>query len=121
MLVATMVDFQALLDRIDRHDLQLTMDVGHLHCLGELPVEEQILRWGDRIVNVHLEDMVAGVHEHLPLGEGEMDFTRILAALRQIGYQGGVHVELGRHSHVGPQLAEASFRFLSDLSGMPQG
>ena len=38
-------------------------------------------------------------------GEGEMDFPPIIAALAEIGYDGGVHVELSRHSHDGPDAA----------------
>ena len=55
---------------IDAPHLQLTLDVGHLWCQGELPIADYIARWGQRIVNVHIEDMRAGVHEHLMFGEG---------------------------------------------------
>jgi len=66
-------------------------------------------------VNVHLEDMRAGVHEHLMFGEGEIDFPPIFAALRATGYRGGVHVELSRHSHEGPSAARRAMEFLAPL------
>ena len=69
-------------ERAPGRTLQLTLDVGHLYCQGEVPIADYILRFGPRIVNVHIEDMRAGVHEHLMFGEGEMDFPPILAALR---------------------------------------
>lgn len=56
--------------------------------------------------------MRRGVHEHLPFGEGEIDFPPVLEALEATGYQGLTVVELPRHSHAGPQLAEESLRFL---------
>jgi len=56
--------------------------------------------------------MRAGVHEHLLFGAGEMDFPPIMAALTEVGYDGGVHVELARHSHLGPQAAQQSRDFL---------
>jgi len=112
MLIDTMPRFEALARRFRSPSLQLTLDVGHLHCQGELPIEDQIRQWSTRIVNVHIEDMRRGVHEHLMFGEGEMEFPPILAALEESGFSGGVHVELSRHSHVGPAAASEAFRFL---------
>jgi sugar phosphate isomerase/epimerase len=115
MFIDTMSRYQELLDRIDAPHYRLTLDIGHLHCLGETPLADYIARWGSRLVNVHLEDMRAGVHEHLMFGEGEIDFPPIFAALRATGYRGGVHVELSRHSHEGPSAARRAMEFLAPL------
>jgi L-ribulose-5-phosphate 3-epimerase len=115
MLVDTMASFDELCQQVDSPRLQLTLDVGHLHCLGETPIAEVIHTWSDRLVNVHIEDMRQGVHEHLMFGEGEMDFPPILAALARANYHGGVHVELSRHSHDGPNAAAKAFAFLNPL------
>jgi sugar phosphate isomerase/epimerase len=32
-------------------------------------------------------------------GEGDIDFAPVFAALRQVEYTGGLHVEESRHSH----------------------
>jgi L-ribulose-5-phosphate 3-epimerase len=115
MFVDTTARFERLLNWIDAPHLRLTLDVGHLYCQGEVPIADYIARCGPRIVNVHIEDMKAGVHEHLMFGEGEMDFPPILQALRATGYRGGVHVELSRHSHVGPDAARQAFEFLGPM------
>jgi L-ribulose-5-phosphate 3-epimerase len=115
MLIDTTDSFAELLDRVDSPRLKLTLDVGHLHCLGETPIPAVIRRWGKRIANVHIEDMRAGVHDHLMFGEGEMDFPPIIAALAEVGYDGGVHVELSRHSHDAPRVAQRAFDFLSPM------
>lgn len=115
MLIDSMQGFEELLARLGQTDLCLTLDVGHLHCQGEHPIAEQISRWAPRLVNVHIEDMRAGIHEHLMFGEGEIDFPPIFRALVASGYSGGVHVELSRHSHEGPQAARRAFEFLSPL------
>jgi sugar phosphate isomerase/epimerase len=115
MLIDTMASFDELSQQVDSPRLRLTLDVGHLHCLGETPIAGEIRRWSDRLVNVHIEDMRAGVHEHLMFGEGEIDFPPIIATLAEVGYDGGVHVELSRHSHDGPSAAEQAFEFLSSL------
>ena len=115
MLIDTMTSFDELLDRVDSPRLGLTLDVGHLHCLGEGPIPAIIERWNHKLVNVHIEDMRRGVHEHLMFGEGEMDFPPIVAALAECGYDGGLHVELSRHSHAGAAAARQAMEFLKPL------
>lgn len=115
MVIDTMSRFERLLQWIDSPHLQLTLDLGHLYCQGEVPISDYIQRYAQKLANVHLEDMRAGVHEHLPFGEGEMEFPPLIAALAKANYRGGVHVELSRHSHVGPAAARAAFAFLSPL------
>jgi L-ribulose-5-phosphate 3-epimerase len=115
MFIDTMKSFHRLLQWIDVPHLQLTLDMGHLWCQGELPIADYIARWSQRIVNVHIEDMRAGVHEHLMFGEGEMRFAPIIDALAKAGYRGGLHVELSRHSHMAPTAARQAFDFLQPL------
>jgi L-ribulose-5-phosphate 3-epimerase len=112
MFVDTMARYDELCRRLGDERLRLTLDVGHLHCQGERPLADYIERYAARLVNVHLEDMRAGLHEHLMFGEGEIDFGPVMRALAAARYAGGVHVELSRHSHVGPQAARQAFDFL---------
>ena len=115
MLIDSMARFQELLDRVDAPNLRLTLDVGHLHCQGEVPMAHQIRRWSPRLANVHLEGMRRGVHEHLMFGEGEIRFSPVLQALADVGYQGGIHVELSRHSHDAVNVARRAFDFLHPM------
>ena len=112
MLIDSLRGYEELLSRIKGVGLRLTLDVGHVHCQGELPIAEAIRRWAPRLVNVHLDDMRAGLHEHLMFGEGEIDFPPIFQALADAGYPGGVYVELSRHSHEGPSAARRALEFL---------
>lgn len=115
MLVDSMAAFEMLLQRVDTPELWLTLDLGHLHCQGECPIVDVIHRWAPRLVNVHIEDMRAGIHEHLMFGDGEIDFPPLLRALTEVDYAGGVYVELSRHSHEAPTAARRAFEFLSPL------
>jgi sugar phosphate isomerase/epimerase len=115
MFIDTLKSFHRLLQWIDAPHLELTLDVGHLWCQGELPIADYIARWGPRIVNVHIEDMRAGTHEHLMFGEGEMRFAPIIDALAKAGYRGVLHVELSRHSHQAPEAARKAYDFLKPL------
>jgi L-ribulose-5-phosphate 3-epimerase len=115
MFVDTMDKFAELHGRINRPNFGLTLDVGHLHCQGELPIAPHIHRWKDSLWNVHIEDMRRGVHDHLMFGDGEMDFPPIMQALGDIDYRGGVHVELSRHSHDAVNAATKALEFLRKL------
>lgn len=115
MFIDSMSRFQRLLQWVDSPQLKLTLDLGHLYCQGEVPIADYITRFSQYIVNVHVEDMRAGVHEHLMFGEGEMEFPPIIAALGNANYRGGVHVELSRHSHMAPAAAAQAFAVLSPL------
>ena len=72
------IDTFARFDQLDRqisHPLfHLTVDLGHVHCIEEGSIADHLLRWAPRILNLHIEDMVRGVHEHLMFGDGTMDF-----------------------------------------------
>ncbi len=120
MLVDTLAAYDRLLAElaasgVNTSRLRLTIDVGHLHCQGELPIPAKIRQSAGRLANVHIEDMRAGVHEHLMFGEGEIDFPPLIAALAEIGYDGLLSVELSRHSHEGPTAARRAFSFLRPL------
>ncbi len=117
MFLDTMDRFADLHRRVGHPLFGLTLDVGHLHCQGEMPVAPHLRRWGDWLWNVHLEDMRRGVHDHLMFGEGEIDFPAVLAALAEADYQGGVHVELSRHSHDAVATARRALAFLRGCVG----
>jgi L-ribulose-5-phosphate 3-epimerase len=115
MFIDTMAKFEELHNRVNHPRFGLTLDVGHLHCQGELPIAEHIHRWKDRLWNLHIEDMRRGVHDHLMFGEGEMDFAPIFQALREVGSEAGVHVELSRHSHDAVNIARRALEFLRKM------
>lgn len=115
MFIDTMARYDELLERLSVPHFRLTLDLGHLHCQGETPIADYIRRYGPRLANVHIEDMRRGVHEHLMFGEGEIEFPPLFDALREVGYAGGVYVELSRHSHEGPDAARRAIEFLRPL------
>lgn len=117
MFIDTFSRFKQLDERI-RHPLfDLTVDIGHVHCIEDGAVADHLRAWGPRIVNTHIEDMTRGVHEHLMFGEGTIEFEPIVAALREIGYSGGLHVELSRHSHMAVEAVRRSTAFLRPFLG----
>jgi L-ribulose-5-phosphate 3-epimerase len=117
MFIDTMDKFADLHARVNHPAFGLTVDVGHLVCNGELPVSRHLRAWAPVLWNVHIEDMRAGVHDHVMFGEGEVDFDDVFAGLRAAGYAGGVYVELSRHSHDAVNTARRAKAFLERYVG----
>ena len=86
----------------------LTIDVGHLAVTESEPWADHLAAHAEDLIHLHLDDTRNRVHEHLPLGEGEIDWLQIIATLGRIGYAGLALVELSRHSHVAPIAAQRS-------------
>ena len=113
MLVQNLDDWFALRDALGAPPcFGLTLDIGHCQCLESAPVPDCVRRAGPYLVNVQIDDMVRGVHEHLEFGTGEIDFPPVLRALTDAGYAGLVAVELPRHSHAAPAVARESLAYL---------
>ncbi|MGW6746559.1 sugar phosphate isomerase/epimerase family protein [Streptomyces sp. NPDC055025] len=112
-LVPDIAGFHQLRHRLgDPDPLGLTLDIGHCQCLEPASPVDCVREAAPWLRHVQIEDMRRGVHEHLPFGDGEIDFPPVLAALAATGYEGLTVVELPRHSHAGPELARTSLDFL---------
>jgi sugar phosphate isomerase/epimerase len=116
MFIDTLARCDDLCERLGRPArLRLTVDIGHMECMGERPAAAHLGPWRGRIANVHVDDMLACRHEHLPPGTGDVDFPAVLAALAASGYGGGLHVELPRQAHRWLETARRSAAFLAPL------
>ncbi len=94
LLLETTDDYLRFMKHIPWPEVRLNLDVGHLFCVGEEPVQ-CIHRLSSHIGHVHLEDIPAGrQHIHTQFGDGAMDIHAILDALQETGYDGWVTVEL---------------------------
>jgi len=114
MLVQTIDDWFKLRGRLGAPGcFGLTLDIGHCRCVEPWPVPDCVARAGPHLVNVQIDDMRRGVHEHLELGAGEVDFPAALRSLAETGYRGLAAVELPRHAHAAPEVARASLAFLA--------
>lgn len=116
MLIDTMDRFEKLAGAMDHPLFGLTLDVGHVHCLNDGDVCEHIHQWKNVLWNIHIEDMKRGRHEHLMFGDGEMEFSPLFSALKEIQYAGPIHVELSRHSDVAETTAQQAYDFLQQFT-----
>lgn len=113
MLVETVADALRLREELGSPAaLGITVDLGHCVAVEPEGVVGALRAAGDLLVNVQVDDMLPGVHEHLELGSGRLDVTAALTTLHEIGYHGVAAVELPRHSHDAPGAAARSMRAL---------
>jgi sugar phosphate isomerase/epimerase len=114
MLIETVGDALELRDRLGNPDhLGLTVDLGHCVAVEPEGVVGALRQTGGLLRNVQVDDMLPGVHEHLELGTGELDLSAALRTLLDIGYTGLIALELPRHSHDAPGLADRSMAALN--------
>ena len=111
MFVESLSQFDRLSKDVNHHMFKLTFDAGHAFITEE-DLPGAIESHKRDIVNVHLEDMKKNRHRHLLFGEGEMVFDPIFSALKTIGYNGQVNVELSRHSHNAVVAASSALDFI---------
>ncbi|ONI87515.1 sugar phosphate isomerase [Actinosynnema sp. ALI-1.44] len=113
MYVQHLTQALALRDELGNPELLgITLDVGHCVAVEPENAADCVRRAAGLLVNVQLDDMRPGVHEHLEFGEGELDLPGTLAALAEVGYTGVAAVELPRHSHAAPDVARRAIAAL---------
>ena len=114
MLLETNRDYQRLTGDDPRFVRlpALALDLGHLWVTGETDPVEAIHEFRDRLGTVSIEGMRRGVHQHLPLHEGDMPIAPLLAALREIDYARLVCVELSRESTRAHEAIPESLEYL---------
>lgn len=118
MLLETVDDYARLAAAVP--NLRLALDTGHVLVTGERDPAAAVREFAPRLGTVAIEDMRRGVHEHLPFGEGEMDIPGILAALKGIGFDRLVCVELSRESHRAHSMVGQAMAYLRQAEAGPE-
>ncbi len=62
---------------------------------------------------MHIEDMKIGVHNHVLPGEGDMDLSWYVKTLAQVGYRGGLALDLYGQDY--EQVAGGAIRYIREL------
>lgn len=117
-----------LLNRVDSPFIGEYWDMANCMGLGYDPLEE-IAQLGNHIVRAHAKDYHRGdappgtrAEPHFsglnktPFGEGDVPVAAVLAALRQVGYDGYVVLETGKFDDA-KKSAQAALNLLQKLSG----
>ncbi len=93
----SLVDPEYFVEVFERFStLKLTLDTGHAHIesKGGKKTLDFIERFYDRIGHIHATDNFGKEDNHLPIGAGTIDFVKIIKALKGIGYDETVTLEV---------------------------
>ena len=76
--------------------LNLLLDIGHAHIedAGGKKCLRFIEMFGDRIGHLHVSDNFGKEDQHLPIGAGIIDFSRVVKALKKVGYNDTITLEV---------------------------
>jgi sugar phosphate isomerase/epimerase len=85
-------EMRELLEKVGCPNVQATLDVGHAVVSGWDPVRFVHDNF-ETIRHVHLHDNHGFVDEHLPLGQGTIDYLHVIKALQQHSYEGVITFE----------------------------
>jgi sugar phosphate isomerase/epimerase len=87
-----------LFDEIPSPHLAANLDLGHVFLNDPEPLRA-IRSLGAKIVHVHIENMVTGVHDHLLPQEGDMDLGAYLQTLDEVRFRGGMALDIYKYDY----------------------
>ena len=79
-----------ILGRVDRKNAGMTLDLGHANTMGL--VDEFLEKCLDKVSHMHIHDNHGARDEHLPLGQGSIDWKKVMGKLT--GYKGLMVTEM---------------------------
>lgn len=74
---------RALAETVGSPNFGICIDTGHLNLFSEVPLTEWFTSIAMYVKEVHLHDNNGSSDEHLPVGEGEIDFEKLFEAIRE--------------------------------------
>jgi len=76
-----------IVDKLNRENIKLMPDTFHMN-IEDASIVDSVKKAGDKIGYVHFADS-----NRWPPGQGHLNFSQIIAALKEIGYEGYITVE----------------------------
>jgi L-ribulose-5-phosphate 3-epimerase len=85
-----------LLERIDHPAVKVNYDTANVEYYAGVPAVDDLPAIADRVAHVHLKDARGGRGnwDFPAIGQGHVDFARVLEILRDAGYDGPYSVEI---------------------------
>jgi sugar phosphate isomerase/epimerase len=115
-LIGSATNLHTILQTVDHPLLGVNLDIGHSVCVGEaLPLV--IKSFAGRIWNLHVEDIMGQIHEHLIPGKGQIDFEEVRTSLDEIGYDEFLTLEIYPYKDRPGEAGTESLEFLRKVFG----
>jgi len=92
---AKISDLIEIIEALSDEYLGICLDTSHAN-LSAYPnkVEEAVLEAGQYVIATHLSDNLGEKDDHLMLGRGKIDWSKVLEAFREIGYSKPLNLEI---------------------------
>ncbi len=117
-VVGTTANLLRLFEEIPSSHLAANFDLGHLFLCDPDPIAS-IYQMGAKIVHCHISNMPSGVHDHLVPQAGDMNLSDYLQALREVGFEGGMALDLYKYDY--EAVASSSVVYLRNLLAQLKG
>ena len=92
--LATPQQVLRLVDGINDDNFKACLDTGHIAVFSNLSVGDEVRRLSDKIKVLHIHDNGGKMDEHLPPFEGVIDWQDFSSALKEIGFDGVLSLEI---------------------------
>jgi protein FrlC len=116
LFIEWVAELREWIERLNHPRFGANLDIGHSQVLGE-SITGVVRELGDRIWNLHVEDIPGRKHYHMIPGDGTLDWIGLRDALWGINYQRFATVELYTHTADPHTAARRSFEYLSQIFG----
>lgn len=97
-----------LMNHISVPEIGVCLDLGHANY-SRIPLRQWFESLGDRIGYLHLSDNIGIYDDHLPLGDGTVDWAQVNALWKDLGREVPATLEVG-----GPEGVRKSLRYLRE-------
>ena len=83
---------------VDSPVMGINCDIGHVFLCDPDPLYA-IEQSAPYILQCHVENMARGIHDHLVPWEGDMDLPAYITKLREVGFDGGLGLDLYKYEY----------------------
>ena len=115
LLGGALDDFQWILDRLPEEGVGVCIDTSHCALGGFL--FDALARFGPRLVHLQVSDNRGVTDDHLPPGQGHIDWRRFRDALAEVRYDGVFMLEVSGNGDVGAHARAAAAAVRAVLEG----
>jgi len=105
-----------LVEEINSPNFRLCVDSGHLNVFSAVSFETWFEALGPYIAELHLHDNRGKSDEHLPLGDGSIDFTEYFRLLKKYDVRPIYTIE-PHNEEVFSEALKAAKKFVSQMAG----
>lgn len=112
-IICTPDSLLRLIEHVDRPNFKANFDTGHF-CAQRENVALALMKLEDKFANIHISDNDPRTTDHLPIGEGAIDWREFLRVLKGMNYTGYLGLDLGGRTSLVDDYAK-SVHYLQNL------